>query len=100
VVVSSTLAQIAISRAEEPMRDLADSSKRGSAMAFMVQPSARAAFTLSELTDAYEQFKERAPQPLVAATVLRAAAYRFGGRVLFVYQESEGDAVIFIHPTS
>jgi hypothetical protein len=69
-------------------------------MAFVVPPSTRAAFTLSELTDAYEQFQERAPQPLDAATGLRAVAYRFGERVLFAYQESEGDVVILIHPTS
>ena len=69
-------------------------------MAFVVQPSARAAFTLSELTDSYEQFKERAPQPLDAATGPRAVAYRFGGCVLFVYQEFEGDAVILMHPSA
>ena len=69
-------------------------------MAFVVHPSARAAFTLSELADAYEQFKERGSQPLDAATGIKSAAYRFDEGVLFVYQESEEDVVILIHPTS
>jgi hypothetical protein len=30
---------------------------------------------------------------------LRAAAYRFGERVLLVYEESETGVVVFIHPT-
>jgi len=35
-----------------------------------------------------------------AETGIRAAAYQFGTRVLIVYQESETDVVVLIHPTS
>jgi hypothetical protein len=35
-----------------------------------------------------------------AETGLRAAAYRFGTRVLLVYEESETGVVILIHPTA
>ena len=69
-------------------------------MSVVVTPSARETFTPRELTDAYEQFKERGPQYLSAETGIRAAAYQFGRRVLLVYQESETDVVILIHPTS
>jgi hypothetical protein len=34
-----------------------------------------------------------------AETGLRAAAYRFGTRVLLVYEESETGVVILFHPT-
>ena len=63
-------------------------------------PSAREAFTPRELTDAYEEFVERGPQHVDAASGLEASAYRFGERVLLVYQESETGLVVFIHPTS
>jgi hypothetical protein len=69
-------------------------------MAFVVQPSARAAFGSRELADAYEDFRKRAPQYVDDETGIKAGAYRFGERVLFVYQESEGDVVMLIHPTS
>ena len=63
-------------------------------------PSAREAFTPRELTDAYEEFVERGPQHVDAENGLEASAYRFGERVLLVYQESETDVVNLIHPTS
>ena len=66
----------------------------------VVTPSARERFTPRELTDAYQQFKERGPQYLSAESGLRAAAYRFGTRVLLVYEESETGLVVLIHPTS
>jgi hypothetical protein len=69
-------------------------------MNVVVDPSARETFTPRELTDAYQQFKERGPQYVNAETGLRAAAYRFGTRVLLVYQESEMDVMVLIHPTS
>jgi hypothetical protein len=69
-------------------------------MSVVVTPRAHEMFTPRELTDAYEQFKERGAQYLSAETGLKASAYRFGERVLIVYQESETDAVILIHPTS
>jgi hypothetical protein len=69
-------------------------------MSVVVQPSARETFTPRELTDAYKIFKDRGPQYLSAETGIRAAAYQFGRRVLLVYQESETDVVVLIHPTS
>jgi hypothetical protein len=66
----------------------------------VVTPSARETFTPRELTDAYEQFVERGPQYVDAETGLRAAAYRFGERVLLVYEEPETGVVVLIHPTS
>src|SRR5215211_8459530 len=51
----------------------------------VVMPSAREAFTPRELTDAYEQFKERGPQHVDAESGLEASAYRFGERMLLVY---------------
>jgi 16S rRNA C1402 (ribose-2'-O) methylase RsmI len=66
----------------------------------VVTPSARERFTARELTDAYEQFIERRPQYVDAETGLRAAAYRFGERVLVVYEEPETGVVVLIHPTS
>jgi hypothetical protein len=65
-----------------------------------VTPSARETFTPRELTAAYKQFEERGPQYLSAESGIRAAAYQFGERVLIVYQESETDVVVLIHPTS
>ena len=55
----------------------------------VVTPSARERFTPRELTDAYEQFIERGPQYVSVESGLRAAAYRFGERVLLVYEEPE-----------
>ena len=69
-------------------------------MSVVVTPSARETFTPCELTDAYEQFKEHGAQSLSDETGLRASAYRFGERVLLVYEEAEGGVVVLIHPTS
>ena len=69
-------------------------------MSFVVDPSAREAFAPRELGDAYENFEKSGPQYLNAETGLRAAAYRFGERVLIVYEESETGLVVLIHPTS
>jgi hypothetical protein len=65
-----------------------------------VTSSARETFTPCELTDAYKQFKEHGPQYLSDETGLRASAYRFGERVLLVYEEAETGVVVLIHPTS
>ena len=69
-------------------------------MSVVVQPSAREMFTPRELIASYKEFKERGPQYLSVETGIRASAYQFGTRVLIVYQESETDAVVLIHPTS
>jgi hypothetical protein len=67
-------------------------------MSVVVQPSARGTFTPRELTDAYERFKEHGPQYLSDEAGLKASAYRFGERVLLVYEEAETGVVVLIHP--
>ena len=69
-------------------------------MSVVVDPSARETFAPRELSDAYKLFEERGPQYVSAETGLRAAAYRFGERVLLVHEESEAGVVVLIHPTS
>ena len=69
-------------------------------MSVVVTPSARETFTPRELTDAYEQFKERGPQYRSAETGLGAAAYWFGTCVLVVYEEPETEVVVLTHPMS
>jgi len=66
-------------------------------MGVVVHPSACETFTPRELTAAYQQIKEHGPQYVNAETGLRAAAYRFGTRILLAYQESETDVVVLIH---
>jgi hypothetical protein len=68
-------------------------------MNVVVHPSARETFTPREITAAYKHFEERGPQYVDAENGLRAAAYRFGTRVLLVYEESETGVVILFHPT-
>jgi hypothetical protein len=70
-------------------------------MNVVVDPSAREMFTPREITSAYKLFEEGGPQCVDAESGLRAAAYRFGTRVLLVYQESEtGGVVVLTHPTT
>jgi hypothetical protein len=69
-------------------------------MSIVVQPRAREAFTPRELTDAYDDFQKRWPRYLDAETAVEAAAYRFGERVLIVYEEAAGGVVVLMHPTS
>jgi hypothetical protein len=66
----------------------------GSAISVVVTPSARKTFTPHELAAAYWDFTERGPQFLNAETGLGTAAYKFGTRVLMVYQESETSLVV------
>jgi len=70
------------------------------AMSVVVDPSARETFTPRELTDAYKEFTEHGPQLQDAETGLSASAYRFGERVLIVYEESEAGVVVLTHPRS
>jgi hypothetical protein len=65
-----------------------------------VTPSARETFTPGELTAAYKAFNVRGSQYQDAETGHSASAYRFGERVLLVYEESETGLVVLIHPTS
>ena len=69
-------------------------------MSVVAEPGAREACTPRELAEAYEDFETSGPQYLNAETGLSAAAYRFGKRVLIVYEESEAGLVILSHPTS
>jgi hypothetical protein len=69
-------------------------------MSVVVTPSARERFTPRELADAYKHFKEQGPQYLSDESGQRASVYRFGERVLLVYEESETDVMVLTHPTS
>ena len=69
-------------------------------MSVVVTPSASETFTPRELTDAYKIFNERGPQYLDAETGLGASAYRFGERVLLVYEESETGLIVLIDPSA
>ena len=64
----------------------------------MIEPSARERFTSRELVDAYGDFLRGEPQYLDTETGLKAKAYRFGTRVLLVYEESETGVVVLISP--
>ena len=66
----------------------------------MIEPSARQRFTSRELVAAYEDFIGGEPRYLDTETGLKAEAYRFGTRVLLIYEESETGVVVLIHPTS
>jgi len=74
--------------------------RRGGATSVVVTPSARETFTPRELADAYKDFAKHGPQYLDAETGIKASAYRFGERVLIVYEEPETGVVVLIHPTS
>ena len=73
--------------------------RRGGAVGVVVQPSARETFSPGELTAAYEDFVRSGPRYLDAETGIEASAYRFGTRVLVVYEEHETGVTILIHPT-
>jgi hypothetical protein len=53
-----------------------------------------------ELADAYEKFLASGPRYLDAQTGIEGSVYRFGTRVLVVYEEPETGLVVLIHPTS
>jgi hypothetical protein len=82
------------------MGDLVGSSKISRPMSIVVDPSARETFTPRELAAAYEEYTKHRPQYQDAETGLSVSAYRFGERVLIVYEESEAGVVVLIHPTS
>jgi hypothetical protein len=63
-------------------------------MNVVATPSARERFTPRELSAAYEDYTERGPQYMNAQTGLKAAAYRFGARVLIVCEEPESGVVV------
>ena len=72
----------------------------GTTKSVVVDPSARETFTPRELAATYEEFKEHGAQYQDAETGLSASAYRFGERVLVLYEESETGLVVLIHPTA
>jgi hypothetical protein len=69
----------------------------GNAIGVVVVPSARETFTPRELAVAYKEFTEHGAQHQDEKTGHSASAYRFGERVLLVYQEFETDVVVLIH---
>ena len=73
---------------------------RRMATGVIVQPSAREMFTPRELTDAYKEFTKHGPRFLEAEGGIEGSVYRFGTRVLIVYEEPESGLVVLIHPPS
>jgi hypothetical protein len=69
-------------------------------MSVVVKPSARETFTPRELATAYRDFTESGPQYVNAESGLKASAYRFGTRVLIIYEEAETGVVLLVHPMS
>jgi hypothetical protein len=69
-------------------------------MSVVVEPSASETFTPREITTAYKHFEERETQYVNGETGLRASAYRFGERVLLVYEEFETGLVVLIQPSA
>jgi hypothetical protein len=65
----------------------------------VVQPSASERFSPGELTAAYEDFVRSGARYLDAESGIEGSAYRFGTRVLVVYEEAETGVTILIHPT-
>jgi hypothetical protein len=74
--------------------------KEGSAMSVVITPSARETFTPCELVAAYKEYTKHGPQYQDAESGLSASAYRFGERVLLVYEEYEAGVVVLIHPSA
>jgi hypothetical protein len=66
----------------------------------IVEPSIRETFTLRELVEAYKKFLEHGPQYLDAESGIEGSVYRFGTRVLVIYEEPETEVIVLIHPTS
>jgi len=74
--------------------------KEGNSISLVVDPSACETFTPRELAAAYKEFTEHGPQHQGAETGRSVSAYRFGERVLLVYEESEASVVVLTHPSS
>jgi hypothetical protein len=66
----------------------------------LVEPSTRETFMPRELAEAYKKFLASEPRYLDAQSGIEGAVYRFGTRVLVVYEEPETGLVVLIHPTS
>ena len=66
----------------------------------IVDPSTRETFTPRELADAYEEFLASGPRYLDAQSGIEGSVYRFGTRVLVVYEEPETGLVVLVQSTS
>jgi hypothetical protein len=66
----------------------------------IVEPSTRETFMTRELADAYKEFLASGPRYLDAQSGIEGSVYRFGTRVLVVYEEPETGLVVLIHLTS
>ena len=69
-------------------------------MGVLVQPSAREKFATGELAAAYKDFIKSGPQYLAAEIGIEGSVYRFGKRVLVIYEHPETGMTVLIHPTS
>lgn len=78
---------------------LRKSRSASAATSLVVLPSAREGFAPRELLAAYQDFLGSEPRYLDAETGIKAKAYRFGARVLLVYEEPEEGAIVLIRPT-
>ena len=72
----------------------------GDAAGVVATPGARETFTPRELAEAYKAFIERGPQYLHAETGIKVSVFRFGERVLHLYEESEMGLVTLADLTS
>ena len=77
---------------------LRKSRNASAATSLVVLPSAREGFAPRELVAAYEDFVRGEPRYHDAETGIKASAYRFGTRVLLVYEKSEEGAIVLIRP--
>jgi hypothetical protein len=77
---------------------LRKSRNASAATSLVVLPSACEGFAPHELVAAYEDFVRGESRYLDAETGIEAAAYRFGTRVLLVYEESEEGVIVLIRP--
>ena len=71
----------------------------GDAAGVVATPGARETFTPRELAEAYKAFIERGPQYLHAETGIKVSVFRFGERVLHLYEESEMGLVTLVDLT-
>src|SRR5215217_1720351 len=77
---------------------LGGGSSISNAMDVVVVRSARETFTPRELAAACKEFTEHGGQHQDEKTGLSVSAYRFGERVLLVYEESEAGVVVLTSP--
>lgn len=66
----------------------------------IVEPRTSEMFAPRELADAYKKFIEHGPRYLDAEGGIEVSVYRFGTRVLVVYEKSGTGLVVLTYPTS